>query len=80
MSAMTESLSADKNKLRGKLRTGTLLRGYVIDTVLGYGGFGIVYGAHHEEVGYPIALKEFLPADLSVREGDAVRPRGPDCY
>ena len=77
---MTESLSADKNKLRGKLRTGTLLRGYVIDSVLGYGGFGIVYGAHHAEVGYPIALKEFLPADLSVREGDSVRPRGLDCY
>ena len=77
---MTESLSADKKKLRGKLRTGTLLRGYVIDSVLGYGGFGIVYGAHHAEVGYPIALKEFLPRDLSVREGDSVRPRGPDCY
>ena len=79
MSGMAEIHRAAKNELRGKLLPETRLRGYVIDSVLGYGGFGIVYRAHHEELGYSVALKEFLPAELSVREGSSVRPRSPDC-
>ena len=79
MAGMVDTSWADKNELRGKLQPQTRLRGYVIDSVLGYGGFGIVYRAHHEELGHSIAIKEFLPADLSVREGNSVRPRGPDC-
>ena len=64
--------------LRDALPVGTQLRGYVVEEVLGYGGYGVVYRAKHEELGHSVAIKEYLPAELSVREGGTVRPRSTD--
>ncbi|MBS0522554.1 MAG: protein kinase [Proteobacteria bacterium] len=60
---------------------GTLLPGqsigrYRIVSVLGQGGFGITYRATDAELGREVALKEYLPAALAVREhGTTVVPR-----
>ena len=39
----------------------------------------MVYRALHEELRYPVAIKEYLPADLSVREAGTVYPYSEDC-
>lgn len=61
--------------LRNGLPVGTMLNGvYRVEGEVGHGGFGIVYRAEHRVLG-PVAIKEYLPADLAVREGDSVHPR-----
>ena len=60
---------------RDALRQGTVLRGYTIRDVLGQGGFGIVYRAHHNELENLAAIKEYLPIELAVRDGGSVHPR-----
>ena len=71
-------MSKQPSELRGALPAGTVLRGYVIEAVLGYGGYGVVYRARHEELGHLVAIKEYLPADLSVRDRGTVLPRSTD--
>ena len=71
-------MSEQPSKLRDALPAGTVLRGYVIEAVLGYGGYGVVYRARHEELGHLVAIKEYLPADLSVRDRRNVFPRSTD--
>ena len=73
-----KGMSEQPSELRGALPTGTVLRGYVIEAVLGYGGYGVVYRARHEELGHLVAIKEYLPADLSVRDRGTVLPRSTD--
>ena len=72
-------MSEQQSDLRDALPVGTVLRGYVTEAVLGYGGYGIVYRARHEELGHLVAIKEYLPADLSVRDRGTVYPRSADC-
>ncbi len=58
---------------RDALAEGTELAGYVIGQVLGRGGFGITYAA--TDALYPdihVAIKEFLPAGMAVREAGAI--------
>ena len=55
------------------LPQGFQLNQYTIDSVLGQGGFGIVYKAHHQHLG-EVVIKEFLPADMAGRDGDTVTP------
>lgn len=57
------------------LPAGTALRGYTLESVIRRGGFGIVYRAQHGELGTTVAIKEYLPIDLAVREGVGVRVR-----
>ena len=60
---------------RDALPAGTYLRGYTLESVVGHGGFGIVYRAQHDELGATAAIKEYLPIELAVREGAHVRVR-----
>lgn len=60
---------------RDALSAGTVLRDYTLESVIGHGGFGIVYRARHDELDLTVAVKEYLPVELALREGSAVRPR-----
>ena len=64
---------------RDALPQGSVLRDYTIEEVLGHGGFGIVYKARHNELDHVVAIKEYLPSELAVREGTTIRARGADC-
>ena len=46
---------------------GTAVNGYVIDRVLGSGGFGITYLAK-DDLGQLFAIKEYFPREFSVRQ------------
>ena len=60
------------------LPPGTVLNGvYTVESELGQGGFGIVYRALHRDLG-PVAIKEYLPVELAVRQGRSVQPRSTD--
>ena len=60
---------------RDALPVGTVLREFTIQAVIGHGGFGIVYRAGHKELDLTVAIKEYLPVELAVREGTTVQPR-----
>ena len=58
------------------LRPGRVVGRYRIVSVLGQGGFGITYRAVDSELGRDVAIKEYLPAALAVRQdGTTVVPR-----
>ncbi|GAB2674705.1 protein kinase domain-containing protein [Aliiglaciecola aliphaticivorans] len=56
------------------LPQGTELNHYIIESVLGQGGFGVVYKAHHAHLKSAVVIKEFLPLELASREGKTVSP------
>ena len=60
---------------RDALPVGTVLRDFTVQAVIGHGGFGVVYRAGHNDLDLTVAIKEFLPVELAVREGATVRPR-----
>ena len=69
----------DESHSRNALPPGTVLNGvYQVEAEVGQGGFGIVYRAHHTELGHPVAIKEYLPVELAIREGLSVHPRSAD--
>jgi serine/threonine protein kinase len=52
------------------------LHWYLLERVLGQGGFGITYLARDTNLDQPVAIKEYLPVDVAARRADAsVRPR-----
>ncbi|GAB2699662.1 serine/threonine protein kinase [Aliiglaciecola aliphaticivorans] len=65
MSSQTESLA---------LPPGTILQQYQIESVLGMGGFGIVYKAKHLRLDSDVAIKEYLPQHCASRQGSTVQP------
>jgi TonB family protein len=61
---------------RNALPLGTRIAEYRLESVLGAGGFGVTYLAHDENLDMRVAIKEYLPADVAVRERDqSVHPR-----
>ena len=56
---------------RASLRSGHRIQWYVVREVLGQGGFGITYLAEDTNLNLQVAIKEYLPVDMAVREGDA---------
>lgn len=58
------------------LPAGERLLEYRIESLLGQGGFGITYLATDVHLATPVAIKEYLPAQLAQRAGDrSIRPR-----
>jgi serine/threonine protein kinase len=52
------------------------LHWYVLEQVLGQGGFGITYLARDTNLDQPVAIKEYLPVDVATRRPDGtVRAR-----
>ncbi|MDR3096425.1 MAG: serine/threonine protein kinase, partial [Paraburkholderia sp.] len=52
------------------LPNGHRLAGFELDSVLGTGGFGIVYRAFDRTLQRAVAVKEYMPAMLASRAGD----------
>ena len=59
-----------EEKLRNSLQAGHKLHWYEIEKVLGQGGFGITYLAYDANLDQRVAIKEYLPMELAVREGN----------
>jgi|FEC22Drversion2_1045045.scaffolds.fasta_scaffold00341_35 serine/threonine protein kinase/peptidoglycan hydrolase-like protein with peptidoglycan-binding domain len=58
------------------LATGRMIGRYEVVSVLGQGGFGITYRARDAQLGREVAIKEYLPLALAVRQaGITVLPR-----
>jgi len=55
---------------RNSLKPGYKLHWYEINTILGQGGFGITYLAFDTNLKRDVAIKEYLPIELAVREND----------
>ena len=52
------------------LPQGTRIRDFEFHRVLGHGGFGITYLGWNLSLDIPVAIREYLPADLATREQD----------
>src|SRR5258707_745091 len=55
--------------LRGSLPPEIVLGGYELKSILGRGAFGITYRAHQTALHRDVAIKEYLPATLAIRDG-----------
>lgn len=75
----SESVSpSDHEGSSDPLAPGTRLGEFVIRSVIGRGGFAIVYLATDELLGREVALKEYLPESLACRASDvSVRLKSP---
>lgn len=63
------------------LPDGHLINEYVIDKLVGVGGFGLTYLATDQNLNLPVAIKEYFPTDIAARGGDgeddtSIRPSG----
>src|SRR5260370_16448056 len=57
------------------LPPGTQLGDYRLDSVIGHGGFGITYRAFDGQLAKVVAIKEYLPIEFAVRQGEKAVPR-----
>jgi serine/threonine protein kinase/peptidoglycan hydrolase-like protein with peptidoglycan-binding domain len=61
--------SAEPRKdIRGGLPVGTVLGNYELRSIIGKGAFGITYRARDQTLGRDVAVKEYLPTTLALRE------------
>lgn len=64
---------------RDALPPGTRLEDFEIDGVIGHGGFGITYRGWNIGNRRPVAIKEYMPAAVAIRDRDwSVLPRTRD--
>ena len=62
-------MAKKKKKIhRNALPDGYELHWYRIEDVLGYGGFGITYLARDINLDRPVAIKEYMPTQICIRE------------
>jgi len=61
----SQQSGGDDNRLA--LPVGYMLHEYRIERVLGIGGFGVSYLAHDTNLNAKVAIKEYLPNDLAMR-------------
>jgi len=60
---------------RNALQPSCMLHWYRIERLLGQGNFGVTYVARDTNLDQPVAIKEYLPAELAIRDPDGrVRP------
>ena len=57
------------------LPPGFRLGPYRVVGVLGVGGFGVTYLCEHAGLGVQVAVKEYLPNEIAVRDGAEVHPK-----
>jgi flagellar biosynthesis GTPase FlhF len=69
---MSRPSSGGSSEHRSALPEGTRLHNYTLEQVLGAGGFGITYRAREEITERAVAIKEYLPSSLAVRERDGM--------
>ena len=67
------TMSADDHKQA--LPPGFALGTYHIERVLSVGGFGVTYLCEHGGLGVQVAVKEYLPNEVAVRDGTDVHPK-----
>lgn len=64
---------------RNALQPGHKIHWYEIKQILGQGGFGITYLAYDPNLEKHVAIKEYLPVEIAVREGgESVHPVSDD--
>lgn len=61
-----------QDEFHGSLPKGTRLRNYEVVSVLGHGAFGITYQARDTTLGRTVAIKEYLPTMLALRDGQSI--------
>jgi len=54
----------------GALRVGSRIDSYEIASILGVGGFGITYKGYDHDLHCDVAIKEYLPSSLALRNAD----------
>ena len=57
------------------LPPGFRLGPYRVGGVLGVGGFGVTYLCEHASLAVQVAVKEYLPNEIAVRDGTGVYPK-----
>ena len=69
---------SEEQQHRLALPLGTHIRDFEFRQVLGHGGFGMTYLGWNVALDIPVAIKEYLPADLATRDLDlSVVPQAP---
>jgi serine/threonine protein kinase len=76
--AEQKTMLVPRRERDANLPAGTYLQEFMVERVLGVGGYSIVYLAHDTKLDRRVAIKEYLPATLAARApGGEVVPRLP---